>query len=207
MLSPTRITLEYNGKIRLQPDGENAFARASGGWGGIRTHGCLHIGGFQDRRNRPLCHPSVAGRRGRRAQRHSVPSAGLRAWEGCADLCPREMARRGRAPFPRWRAEDMMAQWATPRLRGGRGTRGGDRAGSGRHGGIDAASGRGDGRRCCVDRPSPVCGELCPGRRPHRDGGGRWPPPTDHRPQPEDADAEPPDPEPEPAGRSTGAGL
>jgi len=28
---PTRITLENNAKIRLQPDGENAFVRASGG--------------------------------------------------------------------------------------------------------------------------------------------------------------------------------
>lgn len=32
----------------------------NGGRGGIRTHGCLHIGGFQDRCNRPLCHPSGA---------------------------------------------------------------------------------------------------------------------------------------------------
>ena len=39
--SPTRITPENNGKIRLQPDGENAFVRASGGAGGIRTHGAL----------------------------------------------------------------------------------------------------------------------------------------------------------------------
>ncbi|WP_372922481.1 hypothetical protein, partial [Roseovarius sp.] len=31
VLSPARITLENNGKIRPQPDGENAFARASGG--------------------------------------------------------------------------------------------------------------------------------------------------------------------------------
>jgi hypothetical protein len=31
VLSPSRITLENNGKIRWQPDGENAFARASGG--------------------------------------------------------------------------------------------------------------------------------------------------------------------------------
>ena len=29
-----------------------------GGRGGIRTHGCLHIAGFQDRCIRPLCHPS-----------------------------------------------------------------------------------------------------------------------------------------------------
>ena len=36
-LSSTRITLEYNGKIRPQPDRENAFARASGGEEGIRT--------------------------------------------------------------------------------------------------------------------------------------------------------------------------
>ena len=35
--SPTRITLENNGKIRPQPDRENAFARASGGDEGIRT--------------------------------------------------------------------------------------------------------------------------------------------------------------------------
>jgi hypothetical protein len=32
--SPTRITLEYNVKIRPQPDLENAFARASGGGDG-----------------------------------------------------------------------------------------------------------------------------------------------------------------------------
>ena len=37
VLSPTRITLENNGKIRPQPDQENAFARASGGDEGIRT--------------------------------------------------------------------------------------------------------------------------------------------------------------------------
>ena len=29
-----------------------------GGRGGIRTHGCFHIAGFQDRCIRPLCHPS-----------------------------------------------------------------------------------------------------------------------------------------------------
>jgi len=31
VLSPSRITLENNGKIQPQPDRENAFARASGG--------------------------------------------------------------------------------------------------------------------------------------------------------------------------------
>lgn len=31
VLSPTRITLENNGKIRPQPDRENHFVRASGG--------------------------------------------------------------------------------------------------------------------------------------------------------------------------------
>jgi hypothetical protein len=31
-----------------------------GGRGGIRTHGWLPIAGFQDRCNRPLCHPSEA---------------------------------------------------------------------------------------------------------------------------------------------------
>ena len=33
------------------------FANCGGG-GGIRTHGTLRLSGFQDRRNRPLCHPS-----------------------------------------------------------------------------------------------------------------------------------------------------
>jgi RimJ/RimL family protein N-acetyltransferase len=31
-----------------------------GGGGGIRTHEGLHLSGFQDRRIRPLCHPSGA---------------------------------------------------------------------------------------------------------------------------------------------------
>jgi hypothetical protein len=34
VLSPSRITLENNGKIRPHPDRENAFARASGGGDG-----------------------------------------------------------------------------------------------------------------------------------------------------------------------------
>jgi len=34
VLSPSRITLENNGKIRPRPDRENAFARASGGGDG-----------------------------------------------------------------------------------------------------------------------------------------------------------------------------
>ena len=37
MLSPSRITPEYNGKIRPQPDRENRFVSASGGERGIRT--------------------------------------------------------------------------------------------------------------------------------------------------------------------------
>lgn len=36
---------------------QTLFTFQSGGRGGIRTHGCFHIGGFH-RRNRPLCHPS-----------------------------------------------------------------------------------------------------------------------------------------------------
>ena len=39
--SPSRITLENNEKIQPRPDRENAFAGASGGEGGIRTHGTL----------------------------------------------------------------------------------------------------------------------------------------------------------------------
>ncbi len=39
--SPIRITPENNGKIRPKPDRENAFVGASGGSGGIRTHGTV----------------------------------------------------------------------------------------------------------------------------------------------------------------------
>ena len=39
--SLSRITFDNNGKIRPQPDRENAFAGVSGGEGGIRTHGTL----------------------------------------------------------------------------------------------------------------------------------------------------------------------
>ena len=41
VLSPSRITPEHNEKIRPQQDLENAFARAGGGRGGIRTHGAV----------------------------------------------------------------------------------------------------------------------------------------------------------------------
>ena len=41
VLSPSRITLENNEKIRPQPDREHAFAGAGGGEGGIRTLGTL----------------------------------------------------------------------------------------------------------------------------------------------------------------------
>ena len=47
VLSPSRITLEHNGKIRPRPDGEKAFAGASGGAKGIRTarsHPLDHFG-------------------------------------------------------------------------------------------------------------------------------------------------------------------
>ncbi len=44
VLSPARITLENNGKIRPQPDGENAFARASGGGGGAEIERSLLFG-------------------------------------------------------------------------------------------------------------------------------------------------------------------
>ena len=36
----------------------------TGGGRGIRTPGAVRLNGFQDRRNRPLCHPSAAQRSG-----------------------------------------------------------------------------------------------------------------------------------------------
>lgn len=60
MLSPSRITLENNGKIRPQPDRENAFARASGGEDGIRTHEKLLTSTpLAGERLRPLGHLST----------------------------------------------------------------------------------------------------------------------------------------------------
>jgi hypothetical protein len=44
------------------------------GGGGIRTHGTLRPSGFQDRRNRPLCHPSQDALRA--SGRLKWPSAG-----------------------------------------------------------------------------------------------------------------------------------
>ncbi len=37
-------------------------AHNQNGWGGIRTPGTFRYSGFQDRRNRPLCHPSRIGK-------------------------------------------------------------------------------------------------------------------------------------------------
>src|SRR6476660_8900381 len=67
--------------------------RVSGGWGGIRTHGRLHVAGFQDRCLKPLGHPSSIGgwlsrvgtgcaRRGmNQAGRMGVNQTSLRCWE------------------------------------------------------------------------------------------------------------------------------
>ena len=37
---------------------ERPVGKGHGGGGGIRTPGTSRFNGFQDRRNRPLCHPS-----------------------------------------------------------------------------------------------------------------------------------------------------
>ena len=86
VLSPSRITLEYNEKIRPQPDLENAFARASGGEDGIRTRDTLlaytHLAG---ERLRPLGHLSktadISGSQGAQAVSSKAaaqhPSGGL----------------------------------------------------------------------------------------------------------------------------------
>ncbi len=49
--------------------GSNCFTEQRGE-GGIRTHGALRHSGFQDRRNRPLCHLSLNGA----GSRTSIPS-------------------------------------------------------------------------------------------------------------------------------------
>src|SRR3546814_6019911 len=51
-----------------RPDIESAFSFC-GGERGIRTPGTLRFSGFQDRRNRPLCHLSV--RRRFRSEEHT----------------------------------------------------------------------------------------------------------------------------------------
>ena len=72
MLSPSRITLENNGKIRPQPDRENSFSRASGGAGGIRTHETL---------SRPLVFKTSAFNHSATAP-CGVHSAGARGGQG-----------------------------------------------------------------------------------------------------------------------------
>ena len=46
--------------VFIPPSGLRIRFADYGGGGGIRTHGTLRLSGFQDRRNRPLCHPSFA---------------------------------------------------------------------------------------------------------------------------------------------------
>ncbi len=50
-----KYTFEYPSK-KISPSG----LKTSGGERGIRTPGPLTVNGFQDRRNRPLCHLSAA---------------------------------------------------------------------------------------------------------------------------------------------------
>ena len=47
--------------LRIHPSKQRLFTFQSGGRGGIRTHGCFHIGGFQDRCLSPLGYPSMSG--------------------------------------------------------------------------------------------------------------------------------------------------
>ena len=44
--------------LRIHPSKQRLFTFQSGGRDGIRTHGCFHIGGFQDRCLSPLGYPS-----------------------------------------------------------------------------------------------------------------------------------------------------
>ena len=55
-----------------------------GGEGGIRTHGSLRINGFQDRRNRPLCHLSKQELATDRLCRHTTARTVLRSWLKCS---------------------------------------------------------------------------------------------------------------------------
>lgn len=47
--------------LRIHPSKQRLFTFQSGGRGGIRTHVCFHIGGFQDRCLHPLGNPSMSG--------------------------------------------------------------------------------------------------------------------------------------------------
>lgn len=48
----------FRAPLRIHPSKQRLFTFQSGGRGGIRTHGCFHIGGFQDRCLSPLGNPS-----------------------------------------------------------------------------------------------------------------------------------------------------
>ena len=57
MRTPAKILTRDLGKKRKPAEFQRVFL-CSGGEGGIRTPGGVTLNGFQDRRNRPLCHLS-----------------------------------------------------------------------------------------------------------------------------------------------------
>jgi hypothetical protein len=78
---------------------------ATGGWGGIRTHGRLHVAGFQDRCLKPLGHPSTR-RLSERLARFSRPARQRRCQcplsTGCGGLNRRPPDQRSSERGPRW---------------------------------------------------------------------------------------------------------
>ena len=100
----------------------------NGGGGGIRTHGWLPNFGFQDRRNRPLCHPSGLSAHGDRRGGEGFSSKTLvgfqRSGKGPSrkrKYCSRRISSSGSKLMARFESESAclrspLAKWISARV-------------------------------------------------------------------------------------------
>jgi len=109
---------------------DTVFFRSTknGGGGGIRTHGWLPNFGFQDRRNRPLCHPSGLSAHGDRRGGESNSSKTLvgfqRSGKGPSrkrKYCSRRISSSGSKLMARFDSESAclrspLAKWISARV-------------------------------------------------------------------------------------------
>ena len=91
--------------------GTVASTRA-GGWGGIRTHGRLHVAGFQDRCLKPLGHPSAIVSAYRRARAELCKARGEPSWPDRAWRSASAVVRSGCGRAERVGDDSMSAVFA-----------------------------------------------------------------------------------------------
>src|SRR3954451_24936204 len=98
----------------MQAECEGRY-NANGGWGGIRTHGRLHVAGFQDRCLKPLGHPSLEGKCLSPGEpscaRHALNDAGGEGASHSSLGCEEERVLSGSG---RWILVALVAAWFSP---------------------------------------------------------------------------------------------